>query len=200
MSSTKCPNCRKEYNGKPDKNGIIVCPFCGYNPTRGKPVTPIRESQFNPPKPKFSAGYIVTCAFGVICMLLSIPLFEDDDSFGGTYLFLFGLVFVGIALVFYFKKLSRYHLSIDDPEAYKSLIADEQRAMEAQAKADLERNRAAAAKRQEELAKTPHCPVCNSQDIIRLSTMNRAVSVAAFGLASSKIGKQYQCKNCKHMW
>lgn len=28
----------------------------------------------------------------------------------------------------------------------------------------------------------------------------RFTSVFAFGLASSKIGKQYQCKHCKHKW
>ena len=66
--------------------------------------------------------------------------------------------------------------------------------------AEAQRAKVAAAERERELAKTPHCPVCNSQNIIRLSTMNRVLSIAAFGLASSKIGKQYECKNCKHKW
>lgn len=29
---------------------------------------------------------------------------------------------------------------------------------------------------------------------------DRAVSVAAWGLASGKIGKQYECKKCGHKW
>lgn len=44
------------------------------------------------------------------------------------------------------------------------------------------------------------CPVCGSKNVKALSTLNRSVSVAAFGLASSKIGKQYECKSCNHKW
>ena len=47
---------------------------------------------------------------------------------------------------------------------------------------------------------TVKCPVCNSPNVEHISTLNRTVSVATFGIASSKIGKQYKCKNCKHMW
>lgn len=47
----------------------------------------------------------------------------------------------------------------------------------------------------------PKCPNCGSTvNIQRISTASRAVSVFAFGLASSKIGKQYQCNSCKHKW
>lgn len=46
----------------------------------------------------------------------------------------------------------------------------------------------------------PKCPICGSTNIERISTTSRAISVAAVGLASGKIGKQYKCKNCKHMW
>lgn len=44
------------------------------------------------------------------------------------------------------------------------------------------------------------CPICGSTNISKISTLNRSVSVATVGLASSKIGKQYECKNCKHKW
>ena len=44
------------------------------------------------------------------------------------------------------------------------------------------------------------CPVCGSTDTICISENNRAFSVALFGLASSKIGKQYEFKSCKHKW
>ena len=53
--------------------------------------------------------------------------------------------------------------------------------------------------KQQEL-KHPQCPQCGSKNTQRISTMNRATSVAVVGLASSKIGKQYECKNCKHKW
>lgn len=44
------------------------------------------------------------------------------------------------------------------------------------------------------------CPVCNSTDIEKITTLDRSVSLAMVGLASGKIGKQYKCKKCKHMW
>lgn len=44
------------------------------------------------------------------------------------------------------------------------------------------------------------CPVCGSRSVKRISTTSRITSVAMVGLASSKIGKQYECKNCKHKW
>lgn len=49
----------------------------------------------------------------------------------------------------------------------------------------------------------PHnikCPVCSSNNIKRISDLNRTASVATFGIASSKIGKQYECLKCKHKW
>ena len=49
-------------------------------------------------------------------------------------------------------------------------------------------------------APTPKCPVCGSDRVLRISNTSRVVSVAMIGLASSKIGKQYECLNCKHKW
>lgn len=42
----------------------------------------------------------------------------------------------------------------------------------------------------------PHCPCCGSSNTKNISTTSRLISVATFGLGSSKIGKQKQCKNC----
>lgn len=40
------------------------------------------------------------------------------------------------------------------------------------------------------------CPYCKSYYTEKISTINRGASTVAFGLASSKIGKQWHCKNC----
>lgn len=45
-----------------------------------------------------------------------------------------------------------------------------------------------------------HCPMCGSISFDKISTLNRVVSVELVGLASGKIGKQYKCKKCGHMW
>lgn len=44
------------------------------------------------------------------------------------------------------------------------------------------------------------CPTCGSTDIKKISTTNRTASVMAMGIASSKIGKQFECKNCGYKW
>lgn len=44
------------------------------------------------------------------------------------------------------------------------------------------------------------CPMCQSADIRKIDMLERSASVALTGVASSKIGKQYKCKACGHMW
>lgn len=46
----------------------------------------------------------------------------------------------------------------------------------------------------------PKCPQCGSENIRPISTTSRLLSVGVFGLASGKIGKNYECLNCKHKW
>ncbi len=46
----------------------------------------------------------------------------------------------------------------------------------------------------------PKCPTCGSTNIKRITTLNRAVSVGTLGLLSGKIGKNYECLNCKAKW
>ena len=47
---------------------------------------------------------------------------------------------------------------------------------------------------------TLKCPTCGSTNVKHISTLNRAVSIGVFGLFSSKIGKNYECLNCKAKW
>lgn len=42
----------------------------------------------------------------------------------------------------------------------------------------------------------PHCPICGSAKLSKISTLNRAVSVSLFGIFSKKIGKQWHCNEC----
>lgn len=49
-------------------------------------------------------------------------------------------------------------------------------------------------------ANKPKCPYCNSTNIKKISTLNRAVSIGTLGLLSGKIGKNYECLNCKAKW
>lgn len=49
-------------------------------------------------------------------------------------------------------------------------------------------------------AQHPQCPMCGSLQTQRITTAKRAASVYAVGLASDKIGKQFECKACKYKW
>ena len=53
---------------------------------------------------------------------------------------------------------------------------------------------------QEKQSNIPTCPTCGSTNVRHISTLNRAVSIGVFGLFSSKIGKNYECLNCKAKW
>lgn len=46
----------------------------------------------------------------------------------------------------------------------------------------------------------PKCPTCGSTNIKRITTANRAVSVLTLGILSGKIGKNYECLDCKAKW
>lgn len=46
----------------------------------------------------------------------------------------------------------------------------------------------------------PKCPTCGSTNVRRISTLDRAVSVGILGIFSGKIGKNYECLNCKAKW
>ena len=71
---------------------------------------------------------------------------------------------------------------------------------------DMESNRAKLQKEVEQQEKVqkqqniPKCPTCGSTNVKHISTLNRAVSIGVFGLFSSKIGKNYECLDCKAKW
>lgn len=44
------------------------------------------------------------------------------------------------------------------------------------------------------------CPMCGDKKIRRIDAADRLVSVSLLGLGSGKIGKQYECDNCKYRW
>lgn len=86
----------------------------------------------------------------------------------------------------YMNALHMYEFAMRDPDGYRRRILEAKRTI-ANAEAQKWLNR-------------PKCPNCGSDKINKISTTSRVVSVATVGLASNKIGKQYKCSNCKHMW
>lgn len=46
----------------------------------------------------------------------------------------------------------------------------------------------------------PHCPHCKSTNIKPISGLNRAGSIAMWGIFSKKINKSFECKKCGYTW
>lgn len=48
--------------------------------------------------------------------------------------------------------------------------------------------------------RSPKCPNCNSVNVRKIDFVERAGSIAVFGLFSKKIGKSFKCKGCGYTW
>lgn len=139
-----------------------------------------------PDKPTFSKGFLI---YLIVATALLILMFNSNPPALILEIFCFVILPAIIYFSSYSKRVNDYNLAQNDPVAYQKKLKEEAKAALAQAEAERIRQQNA-----------PKCPHCNSTNIEKLSTIDRGISVAAFGLASGKIGKQYKCKNCKHMW
>ncbi|MBQ9958152.1 MAG: hypothetical protein IJO89_03800 [Clostridia bacterium] len=53
------------------------------------------------------------------------------------------------------------------------------------------------AKQQNKEENLPKCPICGSTNLKKLTALNRGMSTLMWGLGSNKIGKTWECQNCK---
>lgn len=221
MAIIKCPECGKEISDKSE-----YCISCGYpikqhlqerdttavnedatvsntienvSGSSSGDLKEIQKKAVEKYSKGFMSGIIGTIAF-VIVTIWGIYL-ASDIGFASIGLNIIWIVTGLLAVVFAFglkdtiraKRLAEYNIqefiNSNYGKAYKALLEleEKQRQEEAERKALEE-------------SKRPICPVCGSKNTRRLSTTNRAVSIAVVGLASDKIGKQYECLNCKHKW
>lgn len=187
MSIVKCPECNDCVSDNAE-----ACPSCGYGVMAHYQKIKLEEREAekmqqrldnvqSPSKPKV---FNVFGGFAIFFSILGfISISQDNQALFGLYIIL-ALVFVILNSVLYQKEMDEYELSVNNLDAYKKMII----------------------KREDEWAeyeasKTKfRCPICNSVNVNRIDSIERAVSVGTMGLASGKIGKQYKCKNCKHMW
>lgn len=135
-------------------------------------------------------GLIITLPLTIMCWCLS------SHGSLGLFIILFGIACFA-SIIFLISGIQEKNTAISDLETAKRNIEEYEKNLDKRLKAIVAQGQAQAAK---DAAKHPRCPLCGSTNTERISTLNRTVSVATVGLASSKIGKQYQCKNCKHKW
>lgn len=142
----------------------------------------------------FSLGVI--CMIGIIIVLLKMGKNVNDISFGVVW-----SIFPGFFLIMFLSLLKSSIAELT--EAKRNLLSAKENFLSYE-KIEKEKSEKVRKEFAEivkvQAAQHPVCPNCGSTNTIRISTANRMVSVGMVGLASSKIGKQYECKNCKHKW
>ena len=185
MALIKCPECGRENVS----DSAEMCPDCGYGIKAH--FDKIRSEQQRrelyerklasvrmPEEPKrmnFAYGLTIFFGFGALCGFITSPVI-------GIILILFACWTCYMGFKQYNEEIEKYNLAKLNFEKYQQEVVKEQ-----EYKAIIE-------------ASKPKCPSCGSTNIQKITTTDRAVSVATVGLASGKIGKQYKCRNCKHMW
>lgn len=200
MALINCPECGKQNIS----DTALACPQCGF---AVREYTEIRQReqtkglQFEARKQKAAIEYIKQ-EISKCNKLMCIAAFTGAGSFL-LALFNKGVnsVVMPCFIVFWSMVVSIFMSSIVGIKRHNdmTLIENDFHEFERQIQ---KRNRANTKYQlaiKAAMNALPHkCPVCGSTDINRISENSRAFSVAVFGLASSKIGKQYECKSCKH--
>lgn len=225
MALVKCPECGKDSVS----DSAISCPECGYaiqdhfykirleeqriatekaiqekqeaeakhrketEGERQKETIKRLESQIKKSSKevvKSGIGLAISLSLTILCWCLS-----SHGSLG--VLIVICAVATFISGVFLISSINEKNTALADLERAKRDINEYESNVDARIKAYTAQSKAYATKN---VAKHPKCPMCGSLNTERIGTLNRAASVATVGLASSKIGKQYQCKNCKHKW
>ena len=125
--------------------------------------------------------------------MLYTPTLYNEEPKGGMWI-LELLVFIGLPLLIYLpnynKKNEDYQLACKDFEMYQKKIVKEQDETLKRQQKELE----------QKIANAIKCPNCGSINTKKITTTSRAISTAMVGMASSKIGKQFECKDCGYKW
>ena len=199
MALVKCPECGRE-NVSESTNS---CPACGFNVREHFEIIAKREDderrttiellKVEDTKKRFETIKIPEKPSYPYFKFIGVFLFILIVIYGGGFYSILCLplfiVLLKSIMSKYNKNLENYNLALKDFEMYKNQVIQEENEAYKTALAEADA-----------IVNAPRCPQCGSINIKPISTVNRIISVGMVGLASSKIGKQYECKNCKHKW
>lgn len=116
---------------------------------------------------------------------------------------------LALYLIYFWVKYSEYKLAQTDYDEYKRRVearidAQVKAMMEKEAQIEQERQAAIASQHATEpWAKrysTSPCPYCGHYKVRSAKWEDKSLSVAFWGIASSKIGTNYKCEHCNRMW
>ena len=188
MALIKCPECGREISDK-----VEMCPGCGIS---SKEIFKIIREQEDASYELDYNNYMVICPnCGQIenynlshradkrCFRCSTRYVQTDVTWIKYKDMIYNPPYNGALIAFREKIADRYCNN-----------ASQVKEKEAQMRADT------LIREQNENKVTLSCPICGKKNVNKISTLNRVASVATVGLASGKIGKQYKCTSCGHMW
>lgn len=190
MSTKKCEYCGQEYNVDDNAWDPRECPVCHTNFSTGLP-----------PEVELSAidTIMLICSIVLVFGPILIIIWGGREDFLKC---IAGIV-IGIGwMVYIYNKyseaISLRRIAKTDREKYKSIQSSNMRQ-----KIKNQKVEAAEAEKeyQARAAYTPACPICGMKySVYRVSALDRSVSTAVWGIASDAIGKQWECRNCHHMF
>lgn len=206
MALVNCPECGRENVS----DTADTCPACGYNIKahydKIKKIEQAKENELRakermeatiekwadevkmPEKPKHSIGIL---CIGIFLAAFFLLFLLTEYTYGSIVFGILTVIFIILYATDFNKELTEYQNNLENAEKDFRAYQLEK----AHARWEKAQYRPAAPD-----PSAPRCPHCGSTNIERISTLDRAISVEMVGLASGKIGKQYKCKNCKHMW
>ena len=194
MAFIKCLNCGEQID-----NVDFVCPHCN---TMLKYYCDAFIGRC------FKMGAVALAVAVVSCLMGICAISNDTFSVVGIICLSVGMTaliptFVGFSA--YKTAVRKRRLAETDYVAYREFVEKEKikRAKAEQQARDYEES----LKKQQQAQETKkynnykyRCPMCGSNKIKNISMTQKVVSAELLGLASNKIGKTYQCDECKYMW
>lgn len=215
MALIKCPECGRENISDVAES----CPSCGYRvkehfekkiaerenyENKLKQAIESKQREINerqklehrinsvpmPKKPIVNRGFIVYVLIAIVFFSWVMLYVPGTPNVAGWVMVICVFVIAPIIIYCpaYFVQRKRYKFAQENFTEYQRMIVEEQE------------TRVKRAEKERRERKIPRCPHCNSSEFERITTVDRMLSVGMVGLASGKIGKQYKCSKCNHMW
>ena len=163
-----------------------------------------------PPKPEFSKGIKIYSLIATIVVVLLLLLgYGEGDGSGIAALICIAYIVPFYYCCHFFTKWCEYSSAIKNPEKYQKQQKLQQEYQNKKIQEELteiqkEKEFAEASQRASEpwaiKYSTHPCPYCGHYKVRYAKWEDKSVSIAFWGIASSKIGKDYKCEHCKKMW
>lgn len=103
--------------------------------------------------------------------------------FLGGFCLLYGVGFCFVGIYIFSKRLKIYNLSKNNLEAYQKQVIERQNAAKAMSTANE--------------ATRPECPYCHSHQTYKITSADKAMNIALFGVFGQKRKYQWHCNKCK---